>query len=73
MTLMASEDWLASYARLAGIADVLRRMSQRARQPNPLAGGEAEFIADAAGFAADFAAWHADARVFVAQWRAGRT
>lgn len=73
MTLMASEDWLASYARLAGIADVLRRMSQRARQPNPLAGGEAEFIADAAGFAADYERWYLDARGFAAEWRAGQS
>ena len=72
MTLMAREDWLASYAHLAGIADVLQRMSQRARQPNPLAGGEEEFITDAAGFAVDFAAWYADTRGFVAEWRAGK-
>lgn len=72
MTLMAREDWLASYAHLAGIADVLQRMSQRARQPNPLAGGEEEFIADAAGFAVDFEAWYADTRGFVAEWRAGK-
>lgn len=68
MRLMAGENWLASYAELSGIADVLRRMSQRARQPNPLAGGEQAFVADAAGFAEDFANWQADARQFVAQW-----
>jgi len=69
MTLMASEDWLASYADLAGIADVLQRMSRRARQPNPLGGGEAEFMADAAGFKADFECWYADAQAFAAAWR----
>lgn len=69
MTLMADENWLASYAGLAGIADVLRRMSRRARQPNPLAGGEAEFLADAAGFKADFDCWYADAQSFTAAWR----
>ena len=42
MRLMAGEDWLHSYAGW-GIADVLRRMAQRARQPNPLAGGEQAF------------------------------
>ena len=73
MALMADEDWLASYARLAGIADVLQRMGRRVRQPNPLAGGEAEFIADAAGFAADYERWYLDARGFAAEWRAGQS
>ena len=68
MALMAREDWLGSYAGLDGIADVLWRMSQRARRPNPLAGGEVEFIADAAGFAEDFAEWYVDAQRFVADW-----
>ena len=68
MRLMADENWLASYAELRGIADVLARMSQRARQPNPLAGGEQAFILDAAGFAEDFASWQKDAQGFVAQW-----
>lgn len=70
LRLMATEDWLGSYAALDGIADVLARMGRRARQPNPLVGGEAEFVADAAGFAADFSAWLVDARAFAAAWRA---
>jgi acyl carrier protein phosphodiesterase len=41
LRLMAAEDWFHGYARLDGIADVLARMSRRARRPNPLAGGEA--------------------------------
>ena len=65
MALMASEAWLQSYSDLAGIADVLVRMSRRARQPNPLAGGEAEFLSDASGFADDFQSWLTDARCFV--------
>lgn len=68
MQLMAREDWLSSYADLTGIADVLQRMARRARQPNPLAGGEQAFSADAAGFADDFAQWFADAQDFVARW-----
>lgn len=44
------------------ILDVLRRMAQRARQPNPLAGGEQAFVAEAAGFTEDFAWWLADAQ-----------
>lgn len=68
MRLMADEDWLLSYGELAGIADVLQRMARRARQPNPLAGGEQAFTADAAGFAEDFAAWFADAQLFAANW-----
>ena len=69
MRLMAREDWLQSYAELDGIADVLSRMSRRARPPNPLLGGEAEFMADASGFATDFECLLADARVFVDQWQ----
>jgi len=69
LMLMASEDWFHSYARIDGIADVLARMSRRARRPNPLAGGEAEFLADAEGFRADFQEWLADARRFAGEWR----
>ncbi len=70
--LMAREDWLQSYTGLAGIADVLARMSRRARQPNPLAGGEVEFIAAAEGFERDFREWLPDAQRFVADWLATR-
>jgi acyl carrier protein phosphodiesterase len=69
MTFMASEDWFVSYAGLDGIRNVLSRMSRRARQPNPLEGGEQEFIADAIGFKQDFAEWLGDARRFVSEWR----
>lgn len=72
LELMAREDWLQSYAGLEGIAEVLARMSRRARQPNPLAGGEAEFVAAAAGFECDFRAWLPDAQRFVAGWLAAR-
>jgi len=72
MRLMAQEDWIQSYMLLDGIADVLRRMAQRGKRPNPLAGGEAEFLADAACFAADFDWLLADTKVFVAQWLTGR-
>lgn len=68
MHLMARENWLLSYNGLDGIADVLHRMSQRARRPNPLAGGEQAFVADSVGFAEDFAWWLADARNFAARW-----
>ena len=72
MRLMAQEDWLQRYAELEEIADVLSRMSRRARRPNPLVGGEAEFLVDASGFAADFECLLADARVFVNHWQLGR-
>lgn len=72
LELMAGEDWLQSYAGLEGIADVLARMSRRARQPNPLAGGEVEFIAAAEGFERDFRAWLPDAQHFVAAWLSTR-
>jgi acyl carrier protein phosphodiesterase len=72
LRLMASEDWLSSYARIDGIADVLARMSRRARQPNPLAQGEQEFLADVAGFSGDFHAWLGDTRAFCPRWLAER-
>jgi acyl carrier protein phosphodiesterase len=68
LQLMAEEDWLSSYAHIDGINDVLSRMSRRARQPNPLAGGEQEFLADSAGFASDFEDWLGDARQFADRW-----
>ena len=72
LDLMATEDWLQSYARLEGIADVLARMARRARKPNPLAGGEADLAAAAEGFEGDFRAWLPDAQRFVADWLATR-
>lgn len=69
LKMMAEQDWFLSYVRVEGIADVLARMSRRARQPNSLAGGEAEFLADAEGFRADFHAWLVDARAFALEWR----
>jgi acyl carrier protein phosphodiesterase len=66
---MEAEDWFDSYARIEGVVDVLQRMSRRARRPNPLAGGEAEFLVDAEGFRADFLEWLADARDFAMRWR----
>lgn len=68
--MMAQEDWFSSYSTSEGIADVLARMSRRARRPNPLTGGEQELLADLEGFDADFRDWLADAKTYVAQWRA---
>jgi acyl carrier protein phosphodiesterase len=73
LRMMAREDWLSSYANIDGIAAVLVRMSRRARQPNPLAQGELEFLADSAGYERDFYAWLADARAFTLQWQAERS
>jgi acyl carrier protein phosphodiesterase len=70
LKLMAEEDWLTSYARIEDIADVLARMSRRARQPNPLANGEQEFLADVDGFTGDFYEWLDDTRKFCQRWKA---
>lgn len=70
LKMMAKEDWLNSYANIEGIADVLARMSRRARQPNPLDNGEQEFLADIDGFTRDFHIWLKDAREFCQQWSA---
>ena len=69
LALMAKEDWLTSYAKIEGIADVLARMSRRARQPNPLMYGEQEFLADVNGFAGDFYVWLDDTREFCREWQ----
>jgi acyl carrier protein phosphodiesterase len=68
LTMMEKENWLTSYARIEGIADVLLRMSRRARQPNPLAKGEQEFLADVDGFSRDFQDWLTDTKAFCQQW-----
>jgi acyl carrier protein phosphodiesterase len=68
LELMAQENWLQSYGNLAGIADILTRMSRRARYPNPLTGGERDFEADRLGFEGDFLEWLADAQRFVDDW-----
>ena len=65
---MSEQDWLTSYASMNGIADVLKRMSRYARQPNPLSGGEEELLADLPGFQADFNDWLLDARTFSRKW-----
>lgn len=69
LALMAKEDWLSSYAQIESIADVLLRMSRRARQPNPLAQGELEFLADVDGFTGDFYEWLDDTRKFYRAWQ----
>ena len=68
LMLMEKEDWLTSYAQIEGIADVLRRMSFRARQPNPLANSELEFLADVDGFTSDFFVWLDDTKEFCRSW-----
>jgi acyl carrier protein phosphodiesterase len=68
LELMTQENWLQSYGNLAGIADILTRMSRRARYPNPLAGGERDFQADRLGFESDFLEWLPDAQRFVDDW-----
>jgi acyl carrier protein phosphodiesterase len=68
LSLMAKEDWLTGYAKIEGIADVLARMSRRTRQPNPLANGELEFLADVDGFTSDFYSWLDDTKAFCQRW-----
>lgn len=68
LKLMADEDWLSSYRDIDGIADVLARMSRRARQPNPLLHAEQEYLGDPAGYDLDFNDWLVDAQRFVGHW-----
>ncbi len=69
LKMMAHEDWLTSYTHIESIADVLQRMSRRARQPNPLAHGEQEFLADIDGFTSDFEEWLVATQEFARNWR----
>ncbi len=71
LELMAEQDWLTSYAHIEGITSVFGRMSRRVRQPNPLASGEQEFLADVEGFTADYHHWFGDAQEFCRRWREG--
>lgn len=66
--LMRREDWLGSYAQIEGLAAILGRMGRRARQPNPLADGVEDLLADGAGFAADLAEFLPAARTFAREW-----
>jgi hypothetical protein len=43
-------------------------MSRLARQPNPLAGGAEEFLADVDGFNSDFSTWLYDTKEFCHRW-----
>jgi acyl carrier protein phosphodiesterase len=70
LQMMDRENLLLSYAHIDGIADVLQRMSRRARQPNPLAQGEQEMLADMHGFTGDFHLWLKNTREFSQAWRA---
>lgn len=68
---MASDDWLSAYAQVDGLSLTLARMAARARQPNPLAGAEAELLADAQtlrGFEADCRSFLHEAHAFAATW-----
>jgi len=69
LEMMATEDWLSSYAKIEGITDVLARMSRRVKHSNPLAQGEQEFLADVAGYTADFYDWLDDAQSYCQHWR----
>lgn len=51
---MAAEDWLSSYRDLAGIADVLNRMSRRLSRPNRLGEGLGELERHYAELERDF-------------------
>ena len=52
---MKQHDWLSSYAAIAGIDDVLRRMDRRLRRPGPLAEACGDLRTAYDGLEADFA------------------
>lgn len=51
---MAAQDWLGSYASLAGVDAVLARMAARMRRPSPLHRGGGQLRAHYGALAADF-------------------
>ena len=70
--LMRTNDWLGSYRNVAAVGQVIDRMAiYRLRRANPLGGGIEEFLADTAGFEADFRAFLPDALAFSSGWRDG--
>ena len=70
---MRADDWLGAYCELSVVAKAIDRMAvHRLRRPNRLAGGIDEFLADSAGFEADFRQFLPDALTFSRAWRAAR-
>ena len=70
---MCTQDWLSSYRHVEAVGDAIDRMAvYRLRRANTLAGGIEEFLADSAGFEADFRAFLPDAMAFARDWRARR-
>jgi acyl carrier protein phosphodiesterase len=63
----ARDGWLAGYATVEGMAQVLGLMGRRLRRENPLASGAELLRADYAAFAADFAALWPELVSFVAR------
>lgn len=71
--LMHTHDWLCAYREVDAIGRAIDRMAiHRLRRANTLAGGIEEFLADAAGFEADFRRFLPDAQAFASDWRAMR-
>ena len=71
--LMQRHDWLGSYRDVGAVGCVIERMAiHRMRRANALPGGIDEFLADPAGFDADFRAFLPDALAFAQRWRAQR-
>lgn len=70
---MRAHDWLSSYRHVEAVGEAIDRMAvYRLRRANPLAGGIDEFLADSAGFEADFRVFLPDAMAFAGDWRARR-
>ena len=70
---MQAHDWLGAYRDVAAVGRAIDLMAvHRLRQPNALAGGIEELLADAPGFTADFRTFLPDALAFAESWRAAR-
>ncbi len=66
---MAEDDWLGSYASIAGIDAILKRMSRRLSRPNLLGEAAPQLIAHLAGIREDFHAFFPQLQAHVQAWQ----
>jgi acyl carrier protein phosphodiesterase len=64
---MLEENWLGSYHRISGMADILRRISRRLRRPFDLAGSVPMFAEHESAFLDDFHAFFPELLAHVQQ------
>ncbi len=66
---MAEDDWLSSYASIAGIDAILKRMSRRLSRPNLLGEAAPQLVEHLAGIREDFHAFFPQLQAHVQAWQ----